>query len=435
MIPQDIIRKKRDGLILNFNEIDYFIKGIVSKSIANEQVSALTMAIFFQGLEERELFNTTKAMIQSGQELNWDHINSDKIVDKHSTGGVGDIISIPLMPILVALGYYVPMLAGRALGHTGGTIDKMSSIPNYNPFYDTQTIQNLVKEAGGIIAAQSKYIVPADQVMYSIRDITATVESMHLIASSIMSKKLAENLNTLVLDVKYGNGAFLKNYHDSVELATLMHTIANNYGLNATIVMSNMDYPICSSIGNSLEIAKTIEYLTNVNKDESFHEVLVALAYGIIKHYEDTSLAEVEAKITNVIESGKALEAFGKSLHATGVDSNFIDNYEKHLPKSKYCKDITLDSIGYINSIDTVTLGNQMILLGGGRTNVNDSIDYSVGFSEFLPLGSYIDSKTPICKLHYNNEEDFKLISENLNKIIELSEEKPEEHKLVKDIK
>ena len=422
-IISEIIRKKRDNQILSKSEIDFFIQGVTNSSIPNEQIASFTMAIFLNKLTTQEKTDLTISMKNSGSVIKWDF--DGIFVDKHSTGGVGDLVSFLIAPILASFSLYVPMIAGRGLGHTGGTLDKLDSIAGYNTSLSLEKFQHTVKTIGCSIIGQTSDLAPADKKIYAIRDVSATVESIDLITASILSKKLAEGINNLVMDVKVGSGAFMDNLESATALAQSIASTSNNSGVKCSAFITDMNEPLADNIGNSLEIKESISYLQNKSKNSKLHAINIALCSEILVNTNICkSKEEAETKINQSITSGKALEIFAKMIHAQGANSDFIDNYNKYLPQAKIVKDVYLNKEGYISKIDTRKVGLALVMLKGGRQKVDDKLDYSVGFSNFKKLGDFISPKDPLCQIHINNLEDYNKITSYLEEIIETSTNK-----------
>ncbi|MCL2567668.1 MAG: thymidine phosphorylase [Alphaproteobacteria bacterium] len=422
---KELIRKKRDKQELSKEEIDFFVKGVSDNSIPNEQISAMAMAIFFNDLTANERKNLTISMRDSGDVITFEDLADKPIVDKHSTGGVGDLVSIPLAPIVASLGAYVPMITGKGLGHTGGTTDKMDSIPNYNTYPSTELFKKVVKEVGCAIIGQTSNLAPADKKIYAVRDTTATVESIPLIASSILSKKLASGIHNLVMDIKTGSGAFMDSHEKARDLAKTIVGIANSAGVPTSALITDMNECLSSNIGNSLEIAESIEYLNGVKREPKLHEIIVSLAVEMLLNSKIAGSAEeAKSKIEETLSSGKAAETFEKMVFALGGNSSILTNYKKVLPKSKFQKEIYLDKNGYIADLNNRSLGLTLVHLGGGRRTPTDKLDLSVGLENVAKIGSAVDKNTPFAILHYNEEKQFSEISKILNEIIEISDNK-----------
>ena len=405
-LPQEFIRKKRDNNPLNKEEIQAFINGVIDASVTNEQISALAMAVFFNGMNLEEKTHLTLAMKNSGDTLKWD-LNGP-IVDKHSTGGVGDVVSLMLGPMLSACGAYIPMISGRGLGHTGGTLDKLESIPNYNTFPDNKLFKDTVKNCGVAIIGQTNTLAPADKRIYSIRDVTATVESIPMISASILSKKLAEGLDTLIMDVKVGNGAFMPSHEKSIELAKSIVAIANNAGVNTTAILTDMNQCLAYNAGNALEIKEVIEYLQNKIKNPRLHKVNTKLcSQALINAELASNELEAKEKLEAVLSSGKALEVFAQMLSSLGGPKDFCEKYETYLQKANVIRPVYAPCEGIIESIDTIGLGYCVVSLGGGRSKPTDIVDHSVGLENVIALGTKVDTKSVVAIVHAKDEESF----------------------------
>ncbi len=405
-IPQEFIKKKRDNKPLAKEEIEEFIKGVSDGSVANEHISAFAMAVFFNGMSLDEKTNLTLAMKNSGNTLSWDL--DAPIVDKHSTGGIGDVVSLMLGSMLAACGLYIPMISGRGLGHTGGTLDKLESIPGYDVFPDDRLFKKIVKECGVAIIGQTSSFAPADKRIYSIRDVTATVESVPMISSSILSKKLAEGLDVLVMDVKVGSGAFMPTYELSRELAKSIVEISNNAGVKTEAVLTDMNQCLAYSAGNAIEVKEAIEYLTCRKINPRLHRVNMELCISALQSSGMVqNRKEAEEKLERVLHNGQALEAFAKMISMLGGPNDFCENHEKYLQKANIIKPIFSVSDGIVESIDAIGIGMSVVGLGGGRIRPQDKIDHSVGLENIISLGTKVDSKTPIAIIHAKNEEAF----------------------------
>jgi thymidine phosphorylase len=404
MLPQEIIRRKRDGQALTREEVKELVGGLTSGAISEGQVAAFAMAVFFRGMSAEEAVGLTLAMRDSGAVLQWDL--PGPIVDKHSTGGIGDNVSVMLAPMLAACGCYVPMISGRGLGHTGGTLDKLDSIPGYNTQPSIETFQRVVRETGAAIIGQTADLAPADKRLYGIRDVTATVESVPLITASILSKKLAAGLQTLVLDVKTGSGAFMEKIEEARELANSLVTVANGAGLKTTALITDMDEPLASCAGNAIEIQNAVGYLTGKHRDHRLHQVTMELASELLAQ---SSLAksqeEAMAQLVKALDDGSAAERFETMVAALGGPKNFLRNVSTHLPQAKYIVKAFKSGSGFVRRIDTRAIGMAVIELGGGRRKPDDKIDHAVGLTGLARKGQFVDSKTPIATIHSNNEE------------------------------
>ncbi len=406
-IPQEFIRKKRDNIPLGKREIEEFIKGVTDGSITNEHISAFAMAVFFNGMSLDEKTNLTLAMKNSGNTLSWD-LNGP-VVDKHSTGGVGDVVSLMLGSMLAACGLYVPMISGRGLGHTGGTLDKLESIPGYNVFPDDKLFKKTVKECGVAIIGQTSSLAPADKRIYSIRDVTATVESVSMISSSILSKKLAEGLDILIMDVKVGSGAFMPTYELSRELAKSIVEIANNAGVKTKAILTDMNQCLAYSAGNAIEVKEAVEYLMGKRINPRLHTVNMELCISALQNSGvEKDRERAKEKLERVLQSGKALEVFAKMTSMLGGPNDFCENYERYLPKANIIRPIFSKNSGIVESIDVIKIGMSIVGLGGGRLKPQDMIDHSVGLENIINLGSKVDGKTPIAIIHAKDENSFK---------------------------
>lgn len=406
MLFTDVIRAKRDGATLTDAQIQFFVKGLTDESIPAEQVSALAMAIFLNSMTFEEAGKLTLAMAQSGNVLEWHDLRLDgPVVDKHSTGGVGDKVSFMLAPIAAACGCYVPMISGRGLGHTGGTTDKAEAIPGYNTAPDFAEFRKIVKEIGCAIIGQTADLAPADRRLYSVRDVTGTVESVPLITASILSKKIAAGLDALVMDVKLGSGAFMPTPERARKLADSIIATAAMANLNTHVLITDMNEVLGRSAGNALEIAETVGYLRNDEREPRLDAVVLGLcAEMLVATGIETDREAATAKCDEAVTSGRALEIFGKMVTALGGPSDFVENSERHLIKANVVRPIHAE--GYLTSVDTRGVGNAIIELGGGRRSVGESLDLSVGFSEVASVGTLLDSDTPMAVVHAADESD-----------------------------
>lgn len=408
MLPQEIIRKKRDGQALSAEEIAFFVKGIKDESITEGQVAAFAMAVFFQGMGMDERVELTRNMMHSGTVLHWGDLDLDgPVLDKHSTGGVGDKVSLMLGPIVAACGGYVPMISGRGLGHTGGTLDKFDSIPGYNVMPDDETFRRVVKEVGVAIIGQTGNLAPADKRFYGIRDVTATVESVPLITASILSKKLAAGLEGLAMDVKCGNGAFADTPEMARELAESIVHVANGAGVPTTALITDMNQVLGHHVGNAVEMIETIDYLTKPeSREPRLHEVVIDLAaemllLGRLVGNVDEGRAKAQASLDN----GKAAEIFARMVVELGGPADLIEKMEDHLPLAPVQMDILPETDGVITAMDTRAIGVAVVELGGGRRRAADKIDYGVGLTNFRHVGEKVDTSTPIARVYARNEE------------------------------
>ena len=403
MLVQQLIRQKRDGEPLQKKEIQSFITGVTQGTIPDYQIAAMLMAIFFRGLSDDELASWADAMLHSGEVINLDNVSQPK-VDKHSTGGVGDKISIPLAPAVAACGVAVPMVSGRGLGHTGGTLDKLESIPGFRVDLDIETFRQNVATLGICLIGQTKDIAPADKRLYALRDVTGTVESIPLIASSIMSKKLAEGIDALVLDVKVGAGAFMKDAEQARALFRAMKVIGAAKGKKVTALLSKMDAPIGTTIGNALEIAESIEVLKGGGPSDTVELTVrlgaeMLLAAGVCKNADEAS-----KKIEGVLQNGAALEKFREVVSAQGGDPKVVDSPSSILPKAKNQTVVKAKTGGKITSIDAYSMGIGALHLGAGRAGVTDVIDPAVGIETRVQVGQIVQKGDVLVILHENGK-------------------------------
>ncbi len=393
MLPVQLIRKKRDGGALDDAEIRAFIGGVTDGSIPDYQIAAMLMAVFFKSLDDRELTTWADAMTRSGDVLDLSAIARAKI-DKHSTGGVGDKISIPLAPAVAACGVAVPMVSGRGLGHTGGTLDKLESIPGFRVDLSTEKFTSFVDTLGVCLIGQTARIAPADKRLYALRDVTATVESLPLIASSIMSKKLAEGIDGLVIDCKVGRGAFMKTIERARELCGLMRAIGTGAGKRITCVLTDMDAPIGRTIGNALEIRESIEILRGGGPSDTRELTHVLGAEMLVLGGVAKDPAEGRARIEKVLADGSALEIFRKVVEAQGGDPRVCDSPASVLPKPKHRDELVLPP-GRIVAIDSEALGIAALVLGAGRRTKEDAIDPAAGLVIDAYLGEVLAPDAP----------------------------------------
>lgn len=418
----DIIAKKRDKLKLTREEISFFIKGYDDESIPDYQASAFLMAIFLNGLDDEETAWLTDEMAHSGDMLDLSEFKNT--VDKHSTGGVGDKTTLIVAPIVSAAGCTVAKMSGRGLGHTGGTVDKLESIKGYRTDLNENEFKNLIKETGVAVIGQSASLTPADKKIYALRDVTATVESIPLIASSIMSKKLAAGAKTIVLDVKFGNGAFMKTKEDALVLAQKMINIGKHCNRNVAAVISDMNSPLGYNIGNSLEVIEAVKVLKGEEKGE-LYEVSVALAAQMISLSLNIEPKKAEKMAEDIIKSGKAYEKMKEWLSAQGADISFIKDTNK-FKKAKYKKEIISLSDGFVFGFNTEALGKAAGALGAGRRIKTDKIDMSAGIVLNIKKGQRVKTGDALCTLLTDNESLLTEASQIAQKAIEISAERPE---------
>jgi len=415
-LPQEAIRRKRDRRELTGDELRTFVDGLTNGAVSEGQAAAFAMAVFFNGMSPKECAALTLAMRDSGEVLRWDRGQlQGPVVDKHSTGGVGDVVSLMLAPMLAACGAYVPMISGRGLGHTGGTLDKLTSIPGYDLRPSSEKFQSVVEEVGCAIIGQTSALAPADSRLYAVRDVTATVESVALITASILSKKLASGLDALVMDIKVGNGAFMNSMNEARELATSIHRVADEAGLKTSVLVTDMNQPLAPVAGNALEVVECIDYLQGRRRDARLHEVVIGLGSALLMtsglaQDQDQAKASLEASLS----SGEALTRFDRMVAALGGPSDFSQSINNHLPAAPIVRDVCSLRAGFVSSIDTRALGLAVVQLGGGRAHPDDEIDFSVGLDRIVRLGDHLETGEPICRVHTASE----AAAENVGDII-----------------
>lgn len=398
----DIIDRKKNGEELTKSEIEYFVGGFTRDEIPDYQASALLMAIWFCGMNDRELADLTLSMAHSGDMINLDAVDGFT-VDKHSTGGVGDKTTLIVAPAVAACGGKVAKMSGRGLGFTGGTIDKLESIPGFNTSVGEKEFIDNVNKIGLCIAGQTGKIAPADKKIYALRDVTATVDSIPLIASSIMSKKLAAGSKGIVLDVKCGSGAFMKTYEDAKLLAEKMTAIGQRAGRKTVALITNMDIPLGRAVGNALEVKEAVKILKNEQKDE-LYEVSVALAAHMLSLVNSKDIYECEKMIRLAIENGSALEKLKEAVGAQGGDVSYIDDTSKFIDAS-VCIEYKAEKSGYINKIDAQKIGRASVLLGAGREKKDDVIDFGAGIYLCKKTGDEVREGDTVARLYTNKNE------------------------------
>ena len=426
MLAAEIIRKKRDGVPLSREEIAFMVQGLTTGEVTEGQVAAFAMATFFQGMPVDERVALTSAMRDSGSVLDWNDLPGPAL-DKHSTGGIGDTVSLMLAPALAACGAYVPMISGRGLGHTGGTLDKLDAVPGYISQPDEALFRKVTAEVGCAIIGQTADIAPADKRFYAIRDVTGTVESIDLITASILSKKLAAGLNGLVLDVKYGSGAFMSTIDDARSLAQSLVDVACGAGCPTTALLTDMNEPLASAAGNALEVQLTLDYVTGAHRDPRLHDVVVRLggellATGGLAPTDEAGCGAIE----NAITSGQAAERFGQMIAALGGPSDLLDAPSKHLAQAPFVRDVVSQQSGFISKIDTRQIGVAVIGLGGGRQRASDEIDPAVGFQHLAPIGSKIGVGDRLASVHASSEEAADQATAQLLAAFTISDETPD---------
>jgi pyrimidine-nucleoside phosphorylase/thymidine phosphorylase len=399
----DLIRRKRDGGELQRNEIEFLIDGYTRDAIPDYQMSAWLMSVVLRGMTRAELAALTESMLNSGQVLDLSELRAPK-VDKHSTGGVGDKTSLVLAPVVAAGGLYVPMISGRGLGHTGGTLDKLEAIPGFNVNLSVNDFRRVLGDCGAAMIGQTAEIAPADKRIYALRDVTGTVESPYLICASIMSKKLAEGIDALVLDVKTGSGAFMKSEKDAVFLAELMVETGQRLGKRMVALITNMDQPLGRAVGNSLEVAECVEILKGEGPDDLRQLCLELCAWMFLLGNRVSDLEQGRELATKLIASGQALEKFTQMVRLQGGKVAAID-YPQALPQAQHRAEIVSPAAGFVTGIMCEKIGTAGVLLGGGRAKKEDSVDPSVGIIVHKKLGDAVTAGEPLCTVHYNSAE------------------------------
>jgi thymidine phosphorylase len=430
MLPQEIIRKKRDGFELSEADIAEFIQGVTAGTVSESQVSAFTMAVFFRGMTFPERVALTRAMTHSGTVLDWGDFGP--VLDKHSTGGVGDKISLMLAPMVAACGGFVPMISGRGLGHTGGTLDKMGAIPGYNATPDLGTLREVVKKVGCAIIGQTSDLAPADQRIYAVRDVTATVESIPLICASILSKKIAAGLQGLVMDVKLGSGAFMENLKDATDLAETIVKIAGGAGLPTAALLTDMNEVLGLTAGNAIEIVEAVDYLTGKHREHRLHEITKALvAQMLVLGKLAATPEEGLAKAQESLDSGKAAAKFEEMVAALGGPSDFLNKPEAYLAKAPVTVPFQAPRSGVIAAEKTRAIGLIVVDLGGGRRKTTDVIDMGVGLSDFLPIGTKVAAGDPIALIHAKTDADAAQAAASLAEAITIADAAPHVRPLI----
>ncbi|MGQ2907667.1 MAG: thymidine phosphorylase [Aliihoeflea sp.] len=424
MLPQEIIRKKRDGIALSAAEISAFVDGLSKDTFTEGQVAAFAMATYLNGMSRDEAVSLTLAMRDSGHVLDWSDLPGP-VTDKHSTGGVGDNVSLMLAPIVAACGAYVPMISGRGLGHTGGTLDKMDAIPGYRSQPDEALFRRTVKAAGCAIIGQTADLAPADKRFYAIRDITATVESVPLITASILSKKLAAGLKSLVLDVKCGNGAFMASLDRASELATSLVEVANGAGLPTTALITDMNAPLASAAGNAVEVRNAVEFLTGAHRDRRLEDVTLALAAEMLMSSGIASTPqEATARAQDALASGAAAERFGRMVNELGGPADFVEKMDGYLPKAAVERPVLAGEAGFIADIATRDIGLAVVELGGGRRRAEDKVDPTVGITRIVTPGERVEKGAMLGLVHGRSEFEAEQAAETLRRSIRISAER-----------
>ncbi len=415
-LPQEIIRSKRDGSRLTDTEIEQFVGGLTDGSIGDGQAAALAMAVFFQGMDIDERVALTRAMSRSGDTMHWNRSDlHGPVIDKHSTGGVGDKVSLMLAPLVAACGGHVPMISGRGLGHTGGTLDKLESIPGYITKPDNELFHSVVAGVGCAIIGQTSNLAPADGRLYAIRDVTATVESVPLITASILSKKLAAGLDALVMDVTFGNGAFMSDLVRAEELAHSIVAVARSAGLVTNALLTDMNQVLGSTAGNAVEVREAIDWLTGASDDTRLTEVVLALgAEMLVLGGLAADIQSATARLIAARGAGAAAERFQAMVTALGGPGDLVDNPAAHLRAAEVTHRVAASHDGYVESVDTRSVGLVVVALGGGRLRVEDEVDHSVGLTDVLAVGECVDGGRPLAVVHARSDSEAMIAADAL---------------------
>lgn len=428
----DLIHRKRDGEELSPEEISYLIEGYTRNEIPDYQVSAFLMAVFFSGMSDREVSALTESMLASGETIDLSDIPGLK-VDKHSTGGVGDKTSLIAAPLAAAAGVVVPMMSGRALGHTGGTLDKLESIPGFRTDLSVDEFRAQLKTHGLAFIGQSPEVTPADGKMYSLRDVTATVESIPLIASSIMSKKLAEGIDALVLDVKVGKGAFMKRQVDARRLAQMMVGIGRRADKRVQALITDMNQPLGYAVGNALEVMEASQTLQNAGPTD-LTKLSIELAARMIFLAKITpNLDDARRLAEQKLVDGSAYRKFKDVVHAQGGNAQALDRFEL-LPNATGMREVLSPRAGYISSINAEDIGRASNMIGAGRDRKEDQIDPAVGVILEVKMGEKVDSGSVLCRIYYTKEEHVEEAAERVEDAFRISSQKPDERELILEV-
>ena len=435
-LPQELIRTKRDGRALDREAIGDLVAGISDGSLSDAQMGALAMAVFLKGMDADETVALTEAIRDSGEVLDWSGLDlPGPVLDKHSTGGVGDLVSLVLGPWIAACGGHVPMVSGRGLGHTGGTLDKLEAIPGYSVSPDTATFRRLVREVGVAIIGQTADLAPADRRLYAVRDVTATVESLPLIVSSILGKKLACGLDALVMDVKVGSGAFMPTPEASRELAETIVEVASRAGTPTTALLTDMSQPLAPCAGNALEVREALAVLTGERRDGRLLEVTRTLAAemllaGGLAADRHSALARLDERLA----SGAAAERFARMVAGLGGPTDLLEAADRHLPAAPVVREIRAERSGYLRAFDTRALGMSVVELGGGRRAPEDAIDPAVGLADIAALGERVAAGQPLAMIHARSEPEAERAERQFLAALEIGETALAEPTLIQDI-
>lgn len=437
MRPQDVIRKKRDGKALSTEEIVFFIEGVTSGRIADYQISALLMAIYLNGMNHDEQQALTEAMLQSGNILDFSDISKPK-ADKHSTGGVGDKTSLLIAPLVASCGVCVPMISGRGLGHTGGTLDKLESIPGYRVNLSATEFKEILEQVGYAMAGQTAELAPADKKMYALRDATATVEAIPLIVASIISKKGAAGLEAMVFDVKVGNGAFMRDEVRAKELAHALVSTGNSCGIRTRALLTDMNQPLGRAVGNSLEVEECINILRGEVAEGSRPVLELSLelsAHMLLLANVDQTIEDAHNRLQKALASGNALESLRRNIAAQGGEPRVCDAPSSFLPLVRESVGVESPRSGFITNVDTTEIGHTIAAIGGGRVRIEDIVDPTVGFITDLKIGDKVSAHELIGVVYCADDAKAKEAAQRITAAYEIGDDPPaERHRLVKEI-
>lgn len=432
MIPQWIIEKKRDGLALDPDELKFFIEGYTKGDIPDYQMSAMAMAIYFQGMTLDETATLTELMMNSGDLVDTSSIKKPK-VDKHSTGGVGDKVSLLLAPLIACCDVAVPMISGRGLGITGGTLDKMESIPGYRVELSEKEFVDVLHQCDCSMIGQTGRLAPADKKLYALRDVTATVPSIPLITASIMSKKLAEGIDALVMDVKWGKGAFMKTYEDAKKLAETIVEVGSRMGKGMAGLITDMNQPLGRSAGNTVEVIESMESLKGNGPDDLMEVTLELCARMLMIVGRVKTREEGFAELQKHIDSGAAFERFKKMVALQGGDASCLDDYSK-MPTAKIQKAFTTEEGGYVSQVSAEHIGRAVIILGGGRSKTDDKVDHAVGITDIAKIGEQVKPGDTLATIHANDEKKLEEARKMLAQAFAFSKDKVKPAPLIKEV-
>jgi thymidine phosphorylase len=423
MLPQELIRLKRDGQPLAAADIQSFVNGIARDEVTEGQIAAFAMAVYFNSMTRDERVALTLAMRDSGRVLEWKSLGlPGPVIDKHSTGGVGDVVSLMMGPMLAACGGFVPMISGRGLGHTGGTLDKFDAIPGYQTNVSIERFQHVVKEVGVAIIGQTADLAPADKRMYATRDVTATVESIPLITASILSKKLSAGLDALVMDVKTGSGAFMPTHDKSLELAKSIVDVGCGAGVRTVALLTDMNQPLAPCAGNAIEVRCAIDYLTGRSRPVRLHEVTLALSAELLWASGLAASREIAVQTLEAsLASGRAAEVFARMVAALGGPTDLIERPDRHLAATALKRPIVAAQDGFVSAFDTRAIGLAVVELGGGRRRAADPIDFAVGLSDFVELGAPVKRGDVLAYVHAHDDASAAAAAANVLRAVTLS--------------